>query len=247
MHYIALAIKDRRIVFYYSTGPSSSPAGISGRVINPLIVQEGQWYTIFAKYNRGWCSVSINDGVPVYTFSMAWRRSTKLDLSNWIYLAGLPDPSLNPIFEITSAYTGCISELSIDRRNVHLLKPVESNRIGKCGSACEGNQQCQNGGTCQSLTHDPGYFTCLCQLNYYGKYCENNYPANLPNPCIRAPCLHNGKCIPYRGQHYCLCQMPYYGLSNCGRGNIINSLMYDFLSFVFDYQTDEFIYGSSIV
>ena len=221
MHYLALAIKDRRIVFYYSTGPSNSPAGFSDKVTYSLIVKEGQWYNISATYNRGWGSISINNKLPAFKFSNTFGRNTKLDLSSWIYTAGLPDLSLNPIFEVTSGYTGCISEVFMNRRKVHLPKPVESSRVSKCGSPCEGNQLCQHGGACQNLAHDPEYFSCRCQPGYYGKYCENVYSANVSDPCIRATCLHNGQCVPYGNQYYCLCPMPYYGFY-CGRGDNFN-------------------------
>ncbi|EDV24298.1 uncharacterized protein TRIADDRAFT_57624 [Trichoplax adhaerens] len=222
MHYISLGVKDRHITFYYSSGPQSSPAGISGKVVYPLIIQEGKWYHIVAKYERGWSSVVVNGGTPAFTFGSFLGKSTTIDLSSWIFLAGLSDLSLNPLFEVPYGFSGCISQLSFNNKQIDLSKPVESRQMDKCGAACEGDQVCRNGGTCQKFAQDESYFTCRCRDKYYGNYCEKMYSATT-NPCSRSPCLNNGRCIANGKQHYCLCPMPYYGLSDCGEVKQLNA------------------------
>ncbi|XP_072013718.1 uncharacterized protein [Amphiura filiformis] len=83
-------------------------------------------------------------------------------------------------------------------------------------NACAaGNNQCQNGAVCNTLSGVAGCnaFSCQCSGCFTGYRCQ----LAIPNPCTNNPCQNGGQCTRVQGQcfaYQCTCQSGFTGF-NC--------------------------------
>ena len=217
IHYMAICIVNNRISFYYSSGPSDSPAGIQDSLAYSSQVVNNTWYVVNATYRDGIATLQVDDGPIVQKDSRRPGRSTVISLSHWTFLGIINQFDQNPIFDVQYGFYGCVSSFTLDNSSYHLVNDaIETGVTFSCENPCDLND-CSNNATCSPMPNDNGYYLCDCTSRYYGMFCERSY-ASMSSPCNSAPCRNDGTCVASGSSYTCQCLYPYYGLTDCDTG-----------------------------
>ncbi|KAJ6656843.1 hypothetical protein lerEdw1_003174 [Lerista edwardsae] len=179
--FVSLSMAGGRLEFRYELGSGTAVL----QSARPLAL--GQWHTVTAERMNKDGTLQVDNEPPVKRSSPG--KSQGLNLRTSLYLGGVDDAlHLPAAANVSSPFSGCIGELSVNGKKVDLSYSfLESRSISQCqdGSPCD-RRPCRHGGKC--LPTGEFEFQCLCLEGYQGERCEASEGHCQP------PCLNGGSC-----------------------------------------------------
>ncbi|KAJ8320450.1 hypothetical protein KUTeg_002037 [Tegillarca granosa] len=115
--YLALAIVNGKVEFSYNLGKQTED---DLHIIRSAVkVDDGQWHRLVAYREEREGSLQVDSETPVVDTSNA--GATQLDTNGELWIGGKVDLPLGLPFDYRQGFTGCISEVYINDRQLHLL------------------------------------------------------------------------------------------------------------------------------
>ncbi|CAH3185759.1 unnamed protein product [Porites lobata] len=206
--FISLAIHGGRVEFRFNMG---SGTGILRSARNTSV---GFWHTVIIERQLRDSLLVLDDDPPVKGSSPCCSRGLNLLLD--LFIGGVKNFTTFHTSKVgvSSGLFGCISELSVDGREINLLKSnLDMRDIKQCTECllpCE-LRPCLNNATCIPVGKT-GFF-CSCAPGYTGQKCE----FTLADPLKSNICVNGGVELSSSDR---LCNCPLgYGGRRCNRSN----------------------------
>ncbi|XP_072174592.1 basement membrane-specific heparan sulfate proteoglycan core protein-like [Diadema setosum] len=201
--YIALFLKNGRLVFQYDSG--TGPAVIE----SSELIEDERWYTAVVERNLQDGSLQLDSSEAVKGRSPGSSRGLNLRLP--LYLGGIDQFSEVPRqLGISKGFDGCVAEVEINGSPLDLIEGASASvNIEECSDKllCE-RKPCLNGASC-TPSQDNLEYTCTCAPGFTGRHCES--VAGLCS--VDQPCANGGSCQPVDGGYMCLCPLGFSGTS----------------------------------
>lgn len=181
--FISLAINGGRVEFRFNMG---SGTGILRSARN---ISVGFWHTVIIERQLRDSLLVLDDDPPVKGSSPCCSRGLNLLLD--LFIGGVKNFTTFHTSKVgvSSGLFGCISELSVDGREINLLKSnLDMRGIKQCTECllpCE-LRPCLNNATCIPVGKT-GFF-CSCAPGYTGQKCE----FTLADPLKSNICVNGG-------------------------------------------------------
>ena len=181
--FISLAINGGRVEFRFNMG---SGTGILRSARN---ISVGFWHTVIIERQLRDSLLVLDDDPPVKGSSPCCSRGLNLLLD--LFIGGVKNFTTFHTSKVgvSSGLFGCISELSVDGREINLLKSnLDMRGIKQCTECllpCE-LKPCLNNATCIPVGKT-GFF-CSCAPGYTGQKCE----FTLADPLKSNTCVNGG-------------------------------------------------------
>ena len=203
--FISLAISGGRVEFRFNMG---SGAGVVRSAKN---ISVGIWHTVVIERQRDEASLKLDNDPPVKDYSPCCSIGLNLVLD--LFIGGVENftaVDTNKV-GVSSGLFGCISSVSVDGREINLLKSNLNLRgikqCTECLLPCE-IKPCLNNATCIPIGKTG--FVCSCAPGYTGQKCE----FKLVGPGKNKTCLNGGLEFP-SSDKICACPLGYGG-QRCG-------------------------------
>ncbi|XP_066493850.1 basement membrane-specific heparan sulfate proteoglycan core protein isoform X4 [Tiliqua scincoides] len=179
--FVSLSMAGGHLEFSYELGSGTAIL----QSVKPLAL--GQWHRVMAERMNKDGTLQVDDERPVKRSSPG--KSQGLNLRTSLYLGGVDEAiQLPAAANVSSPFSGCIGEVSINGKKVDLSYSfLESRSISQCydNSPCD-RRPCRHGGKC--LPTGEFEFQCLCLDGYQGERCE------VSEDRCQHPCLNGGVC-----------------------------------------------------
>lgn len=199
--FISLVINHGRVEFKFNLG--SGP----GVVYSTKNVSLGIWHTVVVERKRDEASMKLDNESPVKAYSPCCSIGLNLELD--LFIGGLDNFTTvdTDRLGVSSGLFGCISSVSIDDREINLLKSnINQRDIKECAECllpCE-IKPCLNNASCIPVGKT-GFF-CSCAQGYIGQKCE----FALNEPGKNKTCLNGG--VEFLSlNRICTCPIGYEG------------------------------------
>lgn len=205
--FISLAIIRGKVEFRFDLG--SGP----GIVRSARNITVGQWHTVHVERTLDEGSLTLDNDPPVTDDSPCCTKGLNLALN--LFIGGVEDFAVIDTRKVGvgSGLVGCISAMSVDGREMNLIKSnLELRNITQCTECllpCE-IEPCLNNATCLPIGKIS--YSCSCAQGYTGRHCE----VPLVGPLRNNTCLNNGVLLP-TSDSICSCPLGFRG-DRCQNG-----------------------------
>ncbi|CAB3399016.1 unnamed protein product [Caenorhabditis bovis] len=190
--FVELSLSDRVFKIEFSLGGEKAEAKLENDIENR--VNDGEWHTVVMEYSNHEIIISMDDcetypslqlnispncaarakinldrkcqdpTVPCYRF---------LDVSNGIFLGGRPGSTKH----VERAFSGCISDLTLDAEPIYFSNIREMHRIGQVHEGCNPKRDyCKHSITCP--------MTSKCANRWGGKVCSCPHATHSKVDCM---------------------------------------------------------------
>lgn len=199
--FISLAVIGGRVEFKFDLG---SGAGILRSVRN---ISVGMWHTVLLERKLDKSSLTLDSDPAVTDYSPCCSKGLNLALD--LFIGGVENFTTVDTRKIgvNSGLVGCISAVSVDDREINLIKSnLKLRGITQCTECllpCE-LKPCLNNATCIPVGKI-GY-ECSCAQGYTGRRCE----FTMVGPGKNKTCLNNGVAFQ-SSDKICSCPLGYGG------------------------------------
>ena len=199
--FISLAINDGRIEFRFNLG---SGPGILRSARN---ISVGFWHTVTVERYLDKSSLILDDDPPVRGSSQCCSIGLNLVLD--LFLGGVENFTTFDTSKVgvSSGLFGCISRMSVDGREINLIKSNLNMRgikqCTECLLPCE-LKPCMNNATC--IPVGKAGFVCSCAPGYTGQKCEFTLAGHGKNKT----CFNGGVEVTF-SERLCACPLGYGG------------------------------------
>ncbi|XP_077592476.1 laminin subunit alpha-1 [Stigmatopora nigra] len=101
--------------------------------VSSLPLDDGKWHTVSADVARRSVSVSVDASAP----DVAAVKGNQLDVSQRLYLGGLPPAYRGPRMNVTTSFPGCVHSVSLNGVTLDLSRPASRRDAASCFSRDE--------------------------------------------------------------------------------------------------------------
>ncbi|PFX26969.1 basement membrane-specific heparan sulfate proteoglycan core protein-like isoform X2 [Stylophora pistillata] len=199
--FISLAIIGGKVELRFNLG---SGPGIVRSARNITI---GQWHTVHVERKLDEGSLALDNDPTVTDYSPCCTKGLNLGLE--LFIGGVENFAMIDTRKVgvTSGLVGCISAMSVDGREINLIKSnLDLRNITQCTECllpCE-LEPCLNNATCLPIGKI-GY-VCSCAQGYTGRHCE----VPLVGPPRNNTCVNNGVLLS-TSDSMCSCPLGFGG------------------------------------
>nr|XP_057915603.1 laminin subunit alpha-1 isoform X1 [Doryrhamphus excisus] len=124
MDFAILRLAAGRLLMSADLGKGAATAASSA------VINDGKWHTVSANISRRLVSVSVDDFTP----DSATVKGNQLDVSNRLYLGGLPHMHNTRRINVTTSLPGCIRSVSLNAVTLDLSRPASQHDVTSCFS-----------------------------------------------------------------------------------------------------------------
>ena len=197
--YVCFGLREGYPEFTFDVG--SGPAIIQANETLKL----NQWHTVRLERNRKTGKMTVDNKNQFSGETPG--RFMGLDLSQEMYLGGIPDYSKIPQpARYTSGFVGTISQVERNGDNLNLGADAVTIEGVEMYDTCQYNP-CFNGARCVPSNTDQG-FRCICTQGFTGDRCELQGLR-----CYPGACGPSGRCRDLSNGFTCICPMGRSGTS----------------------------------
>ncbi|XP_078373536.1 basement membrane-specific heparan sulfate proteoglycan core protein-like [Oculina patagonica] len=199
--FISLAIIGGKVVFMFDLG--SGP----GTVRSARNITVGMWHTVLVERNLDRSSLLLDSDPAVTDHSPCCTKGLNIALD--LFIGGVENFTKIDTRKVgvNSGLVGCISAVSVDNREINLIKSNlklrDIKQCTECLLPCE-IKPCLNNATCLPIGKTS--YTCSCAPGYTGRHCE----FTLVGPEKNKTCLNSGVAFP-PSDRICACPLGYGG------------------------------------
>ena len=199
--FISLAINGGRVEFRFNMGSGH------GIVHSARNVSVGIWHNVVVERQLDEALMRLDNDPPVKGYSPCC--SVGLNLLLDLFIGGVDNFTTIDTSKVgvSSGLSGCISSVSVDGREINLLKSNlnlrDITQCTECLLPCE-IKPCLNNATCIPVGKTG--FVCSCAPGYTGQKCE----FQLVGPGLNKTCLNGGVEFP-SSDKICACPLGYGG------------------------------------
>jgi len=199
--FISLAIIGGKVVFMFNLG--SGP----GIVRSSRNITVGMWHTVLVERVLDWSSLTFDSDPPVSDYSPCCLKGLNLALD--LFIGGVENFTAIDTRKVgvDTGLVGCISAVSVDDREINLIKSNlklrDIKQCTECLLPCE-IKPCLNNATCIPIGKTA--YVCSCAQGYTGRHCE----FTMVGPEKNKTCLNSGIAF-LSSDRICACRLGYGG------------------------------------
>ena len=218
--FISLAIIGGKVVFMFDLG--SGPGTL--RSVRNITV--GMWHTVLVDRTLDRSSLTLDSDPAVTEYSPCCLKGLNLALD--LFIGGVENFTKIDTRKVgvNSGLVGCISAVSVDNREINLIKSNlklrDIKQCTECLLPCE-IKPCLNNATCIPIGKTS--YICSCPAGYTGRHCE----FTMVGPEKNKTCLNSGIAFP-SSDRTCSCPLGYGG-ERCGSRKYFGNRRYSLLLF----------------
>lgn len=199
--FISLAIIGGKVVFMFNLG--SGP----GIVRSSRNITVGMWHNVLVERVLDWSSLTFDSDPPVSDYSPCCLKGLNLALD--LFIGGVENFTAIDTRKVgvDTGLVGCISAVSVDDREINLIKSNlklrDIKQCTECLLPCE-IKPCLNNATCIPIGKTA--YVCSCAQGYTGRHCE----FTMVGPEKNKTCMNSGIAFP-SSDRICACRLGYGG------------------------------------